>query len=149
MLCHPDSRTGSSSLSSPLPRQTNFTLHVLGRSFRFSPSSVDGLIHPSEQHFPSHPSFLLRPKLSSGEGDKTEEKLSRKREEKESANCEWKDEGGKRLAAIPVGSAPLLSSPPSALCADGGLITRAADLKLSVPLSQPTNRLWALQTILT
>ena len=114
-------------------------LHVLGRSLRFVSVPLPSMDSFSRANSISHPipsQFPFAPKLSSGEGDKTEEKLSRKKGG-ERGRVRM-DEGGNVWRPLPLVQPP--SSPPLCVPTDGGLITRAADLKLSVPLGQPTNR---------
>ena len=125
---------------SPIPVTETDKLHAscFGALFSFQ-SLFRRWTHSAERTafpIPSHPSFLLRPKLSSGEGDKTEEKLSRKKGG-ERGRVRM-DEGGNVWRPLPLVQPP--SSPPLCVPTDGGLITRAADLKLSVPLSQPTDQ---------
>ena len=120
-------------------------LHVLGRSLRFVSVPLPSMDSFSRANSISHPipsQFPFAAEIEFGrEGDKTEEKLSRKKGGERERRVRM-DEGGNVWRPFPLVPPP--SSQPSLrfVCrpTHGGLITRAADLKLSVPLGQPTNR---------
>ena len=109
---------GALFVSVPLPSMDSF-------------SRANSISHPIPSQFP----FAAEIEFGR-EGDKTEEKLSRKKG-RERGRVRM-DEGGNVWRPLPLVQPP--SSPPLCVPTDGGLITRAADLKLSVPLSQPTDR---------